>query len=124
LAQINSVLAAAGQYEILSLKATESAPATMASASGTVYWDKKGQKWVVTTDLPQAPEGRAYQLWFVTSGAPVSAGLLGTDETGHGFMVVNVPPDAQAIVAAAITLEPKSGSAQPTSPILAVGKAG
>lgn len=123
LAQINSVLAAGGQYEILPLKATESAPATMASASGTIYWDKQDQKWIVTTDLPQAPEGKAYQLWFVTSGPPVSAGLLGTDEAGHGFMVVNVPPNVQAI-AAAITLEPKSGSAQPTSPILAIGKAG
>jgi anti-sigma-K factor RskA len=123
LAQVNSVLAA-GRYEVLSLKPTESAPTTMASAAGTIYWDKQYQKWIVTTDLPRAPEGKAYQLWFVTSGAPVSAGILGTDEAGHGFMVVNVPPDVQAISAAAITLEPASGSAQPTAPILAVGKAG
>jgi anti-sigma-K factor RskA len=123
LAQINSVLATPDHYEVLSLKATENAPANMAATSGTVYWDKQDQKWVVTADLPRPPEGKAYQLWFVTSGGPVSAGLIEPDETGHGFAVVNVPPNVAAIEAAAITLEPKTGSPQPTTPIVAIGKA-
>ncbi|HVG20325.1 MAG TPA: anti-sigma factor [Blastocatellia bacterium] len=123
LAQINSALAASNQYEVLSLKATENAPATMAASSGAVYWDKQDKRWIVTTDLPRPPEGKAYQLWFVTSGAPVSAGILEADESGHGFKVVNVPPNVEAIVAAAITLEPQSGSPQPTTPILAIARA-
>jgi hypothetical protein len=123
LTQINSVLASPNQYEVLSLRATEDAPATMAASSATVYWNKQDQKWVVTADLPRPPEGKAYQLWFVTSGGPVSAGLIKPDETGHGFVVVNVPPDAEKIVAAAITLEPQNGSPQPTTPVIAAGKA-
>jgi anti-sigma-K factor RskA len=123
MAQINSVLATPDQHEVLSLKATADAPATMAASSGAVYWNKRDQRWVVTADLPKPPEGKAYQLWFVTDGAPVSAGLMEPDETGHGFMVVNVPANVEKIAAAAITLEPKGGSLQPTMPILAIGKA-
>jgi anti-sigma-K factor RskA len=123
LAQIKSILASPDQYEVLSLKATPDAPATMTTTSGTVYWNKGDQKWVVTTDLPKPPEGKVYQLWFVTTGTPVSAGLIEPDEDGHGFLVVNVPQSVSTIVAAAITLEPRNGSPQPTMPILAVGKA-
>jgi anti-sigma-K factor RskA len=123
LAQINAILASPDQPVVLSLKMTEDAPATMAASSATVYWNKQGHKWLVSADLPRPPEGKAYQLWFITPGGPVSAGLMKPDETGHGFMVVNVPSDAETIVAAAITLEPEGGSPQPTSPVLAMGKA-
>jgi hypothetical protein len=123
MAQINSVIASPDQFEVLSLKPTVDAPATMAASAGTVYWNKRDQRWVVTADLPKPPEGKAYQLWFVTDGGPMSAGLMEPDETGHGFMVVNVPANVEKIVAAAVTLEPQGGSAQPTMPILAMGKA-
>jgi anti-sigma-K factor RskA len=123
LAQVNAVLASPDQLEVLPLKATGDAPASMAASSGTVYWSKRDQRWVVTADLPKPPEGKAYQLWFVTDGAPVSAGLMEPDENGHRFMVINVPAHVEKIVAAAITLEPQGGSLQPTMPILAIGKA-
>ena len=123
LAQINSVIASPNQFEVLSLKPTGDAPATMAASAGAVYWNKRDQRWVVSADLPTPPEGKAYQLWFVTDGAPVSAGMMEPDETGHGFMVVNVPANIEKIVAAAVTLEPQGGSVQPTMPILAMGKA-
>ena len=123
LAQINAILASPNQYQMLTLKATENAPQTMSSASGTVYWNKRDKKWVVTADLPPPPEGKAYQLWFVTSDSPVSAGMITPDETGHGFLVTDVPSSIQTVVAAAITLEPLGGSLQPTMPIIAMGKA-
>ena len=123
LTAIKSILAVPNRYEVLSLKATGNAPETMHAPSGTVYWNKGDQKWVVTADLPQPPEGKAYQLWFITPGAPVSAGMLKPDETGHGFLIINVPQSVPTIVAAAITLEPQEGSPQPTTPVLAIGKA-
>jgi hypothetical protein len=122
LAQINAILSSPNQYEIVSLKATENAPATLSSASGTVYWNKRDKKWVVTADLPQPPEGKAYQLWFVTTDKPVSAGMIRPDETGHGFLATDVPSNVRTVVAAAITLEPSGGSLQPTMPIIAMGK--
>jgi anti-sigma-K factor RskA len=117
-ALINSVLELP-QRSTIKLAGQEAAPSSLAD----VYWDVSGKRWVVIADLPPAPAGKVYQLWFVTPDAKVSAGLIEPDEKGHGFTVVNIPPDVTNVIAAAITLEPKGGSAQPTMPIYALGKA-
>jgi anti-sigma-K factor RskA len=119
LSQINEVLGSPGHREI-ALSGQPPAP----SSSAKVYWDTKSNRWIVTADLPQAPRGKVYQLWFVTANAKVSAGLMQPDESGHAFAVAKVPPDLGPIAAAAITLEPEGGSEQPTMPIYALGAAG
>jgi len=91
------------------------------SARGVVYVDPQDKKWVVDTDLPPAPAGKEYQLWFLAPG-PVSAGMIKTDASGHGFSIVNVPANVGQIAAAAITLEPEGGSQTPTNPIYVLGK--
>ncbi|MFY9609017.1 MAG: anti-sigma factor [Blastocatellia bacterium] len=116
--QINAVLAS-GQWRMLTLAGQEPSP----SASAKVYWDTKANRWVVTAELPPAPAGRVYQLWFVTPDAKISAGLIEPDQTGHGFAVVRVPSNITKLAAAAITLEPEGGSAQPTMPIYVLGEA-
>ena len=116
LAQINSVLSSP-QWRIIQL--TAQAP----ESSARVYWDVQGNRWVVSTDLPPPPPGKTYQLWFVTPTAKISAGLISTDKRGHGFSVVQLPPSAAQVAAAAITLEPEGGSQQPTMPIYALGNA-
>ncbi|HEY6327932.1 MAG TPA: anti-sigma factor [Blastocatellia bacterium] len=88
---------------------------------GRVYVDNADKRWVVVADLEPAPAGKEYQLWFIAPG-PVSAGMLKTDDLGHGFSVVQIPPGLSQIGAAAITLEPEGGSKQPTMPIRALGK--
>jgi anti-sigma-K factor RskA len=75
----------------------------------------------VTADLPPAPEGKVYQLWFVTPTAKISAGLISTDKTGHGFTIVQFPLNFGELAATAITLEPEGGSQQPTSAIYVLG---
>lgn len=117
LAQINSVLSSP-QWRIIPLEGQEPAP----DSSARVYWDVQAKRWVVTADLPPAPEGKVYQVWFVTPKAKISAGLINPDNTGHGFTVAQLPSNVTQIAAAAITLEPEGGSAQPTMPIYAVGK--
>jgi hypothetical protein len=92
------------------------------AADGELVWNTGGAQCVVSATLPLAPAGKVYQLWFVTSAAPQSAGLLETDSAGHGFKIVNVPPGLGPVNAAAITLEPEGGSEKPTMPIYAVGK--
>lgn len=116
-AQINSVLSSP-QWRIIPLAGQPPAP----DSSARVYWDLQGKRWVVTADLPPAPEGKVYQLWFVTASVKISAGLINTDKTGHGFTMVQYP-DISDLAAAAITLEPVGGSQQPTMPIYALGKA-
>ena len=91
------------------------------SSTGQVYWDKQRNRWVVVTNLPPAPAGKAYQLWFLAP-SPVSAGMIKTNASGHGFSVIQIPQDLGQIGAAAITLEPEGGSEKPTMPIYALGK--
>jgi anti-sigma-K factor RskA len=117
LAQINSVLSSP-QWRIIPLAGQEPAP----DSSAKVYWDVQGNRWVVTADLPPAPDGKVYQVWFVTPTAKISAGLISPNKTGHGFTVVRFPSNVAPLAAAAITLEPEGGSKQPTMPIYALGK--
>jgi hypothetical protein len=116
--QINAVLSSA-KWRVLTLAGQDPAP----SASAKVYWDIKSNRWVVSADLPPAPPGKTYQLWFVTHDAKISAGLISPDQNGHGYAVVRVPSNVTRLAAAAITLEPEGGSPQPTMPIYALGKA-
>jgi len=118
LSQINGVLSSP-QWRIIPLAGLDPAP----DASARVYWDVQGNRWVVTADLPPAPQGKVYQLWFVTPTAKISAGLIKPDKRGHGFSIVQFPSSAAQLAAAAITLEPEGGSEQPTMPIYALGKA-
>jgi hypothetical protein len=114
--QINAVLTA-GNAEVIPLKVDP-------AYSAKIFWDKQKNRWIVAVDLPTLPEGKGYQLWFVTPNAKISAGMIKTDETGHGFNVVEVPPTIGPVAFAAITVEPEAGSEQPTSPIYAIGKVG
>ena len=117
LAQINSVISSP-QWRIIPLAGQGPAP----DFSAKVYWDVQGNRWVVSADLPPAPEGKVYQVWFITPTAKISAGLISPDKTGHGFTVLQFPSNAAPLAAAAITLEPEGGSPQPTMPIYALGK--
>jgi anti-sigma-K factor RskA len=92
------------------------------SSKANIYWDTNGNQWVVSADLPPAPAGKVYQLWFVTPDAKINAGLVKTNDAGHAFTVISVPKDIANLTAAAITLEPEGGSPQPTLPIYTVGK--
>lgn len=114
--QINAVLTA-GNSEVIPLKVDP-------AYSAKIFWDKQKNRWLVAVDLPTPPEGKGYQLWFVTSNAKISAGMIKTDETGHGFNVVEIPPTIGPVAFAAITVEPETGSEQPTSEIYAMGKVG
>jgi anti-sigma-K factor RskA len=115
--QIDSVLSSP-QCRLIPLYGQEAAP----NSSARIYWDTQGNRWVVTADLPPPPEGKTYQLWFVTSAAKISAGLIKPDKKGHAFAVIQFPPNITQLAAAAITLEPEGGSAQPTMPIYALGE--
>jgi anti-sigma-K factor RskA len=114
--QINSVLTS-GDSEVIPLKVDP-------AYSAKIYWDRQRNRWLVAVDLPRPPEGKGYQLWFVTPSAKISAGMIKTDETGHGFNIVDVPPAIGPVAFAAITIEPETGSDQPTLPIYALGKIG
>ena len=87
-----------------------------------LFWDRQRHRAIVHGfKLKPVPEGRAYQLWFIKDGAPVPSVTFKPEPDGHvSVEQIPVPADGE-VSAAAVTVEPESGSAQPTSPILLVG---
>ena len=87
-----------------------------------LFWDRQRNRAIVHGyRLKPVPPGRAYQLWFIKDGKPVPSVTFKPESTGHAKVEqVSVPGDGK-VSAAAITVEPDSGSLQPTSPILLVG---
>jgi anti-sigma-K factor RskA len=77
---------------------------------------------VYSGQIAPAPSGKSYQLWLVpSSGAPVSAGLVDSNQQS-GAVVVRLTPGL-APKAFAVTLEPFGGRPQPTGPMVLVGAA-
>jgi anti-sigma-K factor RskA len=87
-----------------------------------LFWDRERHRVIVHGyKLESVPEGRAYQLWFIKDGSPVPSVTFKPEPTGHVKLEqIPVPADGK-VSAAAVTVEPESGSTRPTSPILLVG---
>ena len=67
--------------------------------------------YLVVAGLPQAPRNHAYQLWLFRDGEPRGAGVFDVSE---GVGIVDVEDDLGGVEGAAVTIEPKEGSIQPT----------
>ncbi len=95
--------------------------ADVAGGTITLSTSQKANAVVVAmANVPAPPAGHVYQMWFIpASGAPRSAGTMSAD---------TMPPPGGEVVPAlnsaakvAVTVEPGSGSAQPTStPVVVV----
>lgn len=75
-----------------------------------------GRAVVLTRNMPDAPSGKVYQLWFKVGDELRSAGLM----AGGGNQTVVLDGDARQAQAVGITVEPAGGSAQPTSSPIAM----
>ncbi|MGD9960011.1 anti-sigma factor [Nocardioides sp.] len=86
-------------------------------ASATLVTSKSlGKAVLVAKDMPAAPSGKVYELWFQNAqGKVTSAGLM----TGSGDQTVVLQGDASQAVWAGITVEPEGGSDAPTMPTIA-----
>jgi anti-sigma-K factor RskA len=77
---------------------------------------------VYSGQIAPAPQNKSYQLWLVpSSGAPVDAGMVGSNQE-NGAVVVRLTPGLVA-KAFAVTMEPAGGMPQPTGPKVLVGAA-
>ena len=90
-----------------------------------IYVQSSGKLLFIASNLPALPDDRAYELWLLPStGNPVPAGVFRPDGKGSG-VVVNPPLSAGVSAKGfAITVEPKEGSAAPTTKPMMVGLVG
>jgi hypothetical protein len=66
--------------------------------------------------LPPAGAGKTYQLWLLTRGGPVSAGLMIPDTAGRVTLATDVPLTVPSrLTGALVTLEAAGGGHQPSA---------
>lgn len=89
-----------------------------AGATASLAYDQNGHAMLMANKLPQPPQGKAYQLWFIVGKNPPMPGkTFSPDNTGKGMLKEQMPREAMNSAIFAITMEPESGSSAPTSPI-------
>ncbi|HEY1403301.1 MAG TPA: anti-sigma factor [Pyrinomonadaceae bacterium] len=77
-----------------------------------------GRAMLMAADLPPAPAGKAYQLWFIAAGKPPMPGsVFQPDARGHAEMHETIPPQGRTAAVFAVTLEPEGGVSAPTGEI-------
>ena len=100
--------------------------AHMAKLSGTnvapgahamLAYDKSGHAMLMAKGLPHAPEGMAYQLWYIKDNKKMPGKVFTTDTAGNGLLEDQIPAVARDAAVFAVTLEPKGGVEVPTGSI-------
>ncbi|TWF92943.1 anti-sigma factor [Saccharopolyspora dendranthemae] len=117
LAEANRLAEQAGAHNAEVARLLQSPDASLVHGSAgdaravSVVSRRMGSAAFLTADMPAAPADRTYQLWFIGGGGPRSAGVLPGPSTGEPLLTT-MPADARQI---AVTVEPRGGSAQPTT---------
>jgi anti-sigma-K factor RskA len=94
------------------------------SARARLVFDANTGEGVLTaTNLPPAPAGKVYQLWFIADGKPLPGSVFSTDTQGRGEMREQIPPAGRRAQIFAVTVEPSSGVQSPTGEIVLKGAA-
>jgi len=115
--QILSIAGRAGS-KVLRLSGQVTAPA----AAGAILWDGAEGKFLAFGVLPPEPEGKVYQLWFLSPTSKIRAGRIKLSPNNRFFVSDFIPQDAANATIAGITLEPDNGSQFPTSPYYAIAR--
>jgi anti-sigma-K factor RskA len=111
---VRQTLALLTAADTVELRLAGQAPARQ--ASGRAFLSRSRGVLFAATNLPQIPSDRTYQVWYLTRGAPVSAGLIKPDLAGGATATF----DAAAIpvfAGMAVSLEPDGGVPAPTGAI-------
>lgn len=89
---------------------------------GRVLVNPAGGLVVVGRQLPEIPNDKTFELWLIPKeGAPEPAGLFRSSSAGEFVHVSSQPVNLAKTEAIAISVEPRQGSAAPTTkPILIV----
>ncbi|HEX8852700.1 MAG TPA: anti-sigma factor, partial [Pyrinomonadaceae bacterium] len=82
-----------------------------------------GRAMLVAYNLPPAPAGKAYQLWFIKDGKKMPGGVFKTDERGRAAMSEQVPVEGRDASVFAVTLESEQGELEPKGEIYLAGRA-
>jgi anti-sigma-K factor RskA len=102
------------------LRDPETRPASAAPGGnqprGTYFVNPRSGVMLIASNLPVPAAGRAYEMWVIPKGqTPRPAGVFRPDASGSVVHLQPGPVDLASAAAFAITEEPESGSAAPTT---------
>jgi len=87
----------------------------------TIFADSASRRWLVRCEgmAPNEPD-ETYQIWFVTSAGLKRAAVMTMDEQQVTVMAMafEVPDEVGAVTGAAMSIEPRGGSAEPRGPMV------
>ncbi|MEQ1912022.1 MAG: anti-sigma factor [Vicinamibacterales bacterium] len=115
---VRTNLALLSAPDVQDLKLSGKAPAV--DATGRAFISRTRGLLFAASNLPQLPGDRTYQLWFLTRGAPVSAGIVKPDPQGNITAAFDALPDAPVPTGFAVSVEPEGGVPAPTGAIYLV----
>jgi Anti-sigma-K factor rskA len=85
--------------------------------SVTIFADSARHRWLVRCDgLAPNARDQAYQLWFITERGLSTAAVMPMDEDRPMVMALEMPPGG--VLGAAMSIEPRAGSASPSGPMV------
>jgi hypothetical protein len=92
-------------------------------ATGVVFAEPQGHEvYLVANGLPGLPHNERYQVWLFTAGDQLeSAGLVTVGADGDLRALLQTPAPFTDYVGVALTAEPATGSASPTSDLVLGG---
>jgi anti-sigma-K factor RskA len=113
------VMLTSPQVRVLNLAGQGTTP----QARARIFWDEGRRVWLLyVAALPQVPQDRTYQLWFVPqTGNPVSAQVFNTSPDGSAMLEIPLPATATNFKVAAVTTEPAGGLPQPSGAYALLG---
>ncbi len=95
-------------FKVIHLAGLEKSPQSAVAA----FWNVNTNEVLLDVQkLPDAPNGKQYQLWSIVDGVPVDIGVLDNQFAGK---VLKMKDTKSGSVAFAITLEKEGGSPTPT----------
>ena len=101
----------APESPVVMLAGTEAAP----HSRGKLVYDRQaGRAILFVSDLPPAPTGKAYQLWYIVGSNPLPGGVFAPGAKGEAVLRDRIPEGGHDASAFAVTLEPASGVPSPT----------
>lgn len=101
------------------IKALDGTKELPAAKARFVFDPQTGQSLLYVTGLPAPPQGKAYQIWFITDPKkPAPGKTFETDNNGRGVLREQIPAQYANAAVFAVTLEPENGSQSPTSAVL------
>jgi hypothetical protein len=90
---------------------------------GKLFYNPSMGALLIASNLPPAPAGKAYELWYIPKAkgaSPIRSDMFQSQSDGTVMHMIHGPIDANTTAALAVTMEVESGVDSPTLPIVFV----